>query len=192
MITISKNLQLKKIVSENSEVLFELMQAIYPPAYQHFWTDNGNWYINTQYSKENILQELSEKNTDYYFVVFNDEIVGNFRIIWGEKLANLSEEKQVKLHRIYLHPKTQGKGLGKKLLFWLEEKVKEKGFKIIWLDGMNKQPQAFQFYEKLGYIYHSHTFLPFENMLEEYKKMSQLYKKLNYSLDSTFTNQRIK
>ncbi|QTE24501.1 GNAT family N-acetyltransferase [Polaribacter cellanae] len=182
MIKISKNIKLKEITAEDSEVLFRLMQEIYPPAYQHFWIDNGNWYVNSQYSKENILKELSKENADYYFILFKNKIVGNFRIIWNEKIANLSEGKHVKLHRIYLHPKTQGKGFGKKLLFWLEEKAKEKakekGYKIIWLDAMNEQPQAFQFYEKLGYQYHSHTFLAFELLKDEVRKMSQIYKVL--------------
>ena len=178
MIQVTKKLHLKNIYSEDSEVLFKLMQEIYPLAYQKFWTDKGNWYVSTQYSKENILRELLQDKADYYFILFNNEVVGNFRVIWDEKLIGLSEEKQVKLHRIYLHPKVQGKGLGKKLLFWLEEKTREKKYKIIWLDAMNKQPQAYMFYEKLGYNYQSHTFLPFKKMLDEVRKMSQLYKKI--------------
>ena len=114
----------------------------------------------------------------YYFVLFNDQIIGNFRIIWDESLEGLPEEKQVKLHRIYLHQKTQGKGIGKKLLFWLEEKAIKKGYKIIWLDAMNEQPQAFQFYKKLGYKYHSHTFLEYDLLFESVRKMSQVYKTL--------------
>ena len=162
MIRISENIHLKEIKKEDTSVLFKLMQVIYPPAYKHFWKDAGNWYVNTQYSKKNIQKELSQENADYYFILFNDEIIGNFRILWDEKLAGLLEEKQVKLHRVYLHQKTQGNGIGKKLLFWLEEEVKKKGYKIIWLDAMNEQPNAFQFYKKLGYKYHAHTFLPFE------------------------------
>jgi GNAT superfamily N-acetyltransferase len=178
MIKITESIHLKKITTLDSEVLFMLMKEIYPPAYRHFWKDDGAWYVNTQYSKENILKELSEEKAAYYFVVLNNKIVGNFRIIWNEKLANLSEEKQVKLHRIYLHPKTQGKGLGKLLLSWLEEKAIQKGYKIIWLDAMDWQPQAFQFYSKLGYRYHTHTFLPFELMHQKVRKMSQIYKKI--------------
>ena len=178
MIKVSEHIQLKPIINSDSTSLFKLMKEIYPLAYSHFWTDNGNWYINSQYSKENILKEISEENTEYYFIVFNDEVVGNFRIVWGEKLKGLSEEKQVKLHRIYLHSKTQGNGVGKKLLAWLEEKAKQKGYKIIWLDAMNEQPQAFQFYKKAGYQYHSHTFLPYDLLYDEVRKMSQVYKKL--------------
>ena len=176
MIKISQNLQLKIITKEDCKNLFTLMKEIYPLAYSHFWNDDGNWYVNSQYSKENILKELSQENAEYYFILFKDEIIGNFRIIWDDKLSNLSEEKQLKLHRIYLHPKTQGQGIGKQLMIWLEEKAKQKDYKIIWLDAMDAQPQAFQFYKKLGYNYHSHVFLPFDLMHDEVRKMSQLYK----------------
>ena len=179
MIEISENIQLKTITKEDYNFLFRLMNEIYPAAYSSFWIDEGDWYLNSQYSKENILKELLQQNAEYYFVIYKDEIVGNFRIVWDEKLAGLSPEKQLKLHRIYLHQKTQGKGVGKQLMLWLEEKARQKKYQIIWLDAMDEKPQAFQFYKKLGYNYHSHTFLPFDLMLDEVRKMSQLYKKLN-------------
>lgn len=176
MIKVSENLQLRKIITSDTNALFILMQEIYPLAYQHFWKDNGNWYVNSQYSKENILKELSQENTDYYFILYNEEIIGNFRIIWDEKLEGLHDEKQVKLHRLYLHQKTQGLGIGKILLTWLEQKAFEKSYTIIWLDAMDEQPQAFQFYKKRGYTYHSHTFLPYTLLHGEVRKMSQVYK----------------
>ena len=178
MIQLSEEISLKEICAENIGKLYDLMCTIYPLAYSHFWADNGNWYINSQYSKENILKELSEEETEYYFIVFKDEIIGNLRIIWDENLEGLSEEKQVKLHRIYLHQKTQGNGICKKILSWLEEKAVKKGYKIIWLDAMNEQPQAFQFYKKLGFKYHSHTFLEYDLLHKEVRKMSQVYKTL--------------
>ncbi|PQB03010.1 GNAT family N-acetyltransferase [Polaribacter filamentus] len=178
MIILSENIQLKPVLSADSIALFKLMKEVYPLAYSHFWLDKGDWYVDSQYSTAHILKELSAENAEYYFVIYKDEIVGNFRFVWDEKLLGLSEEKQVKLHRIYLHQKTQGKGIGKEILAWLDEKVQQKGYEIIWLDAMDAQPKAFQFYKNRGYTYHSHTFLPFNLMLEEVRKMSQLYKKL--------------
>ena len=178
MIIISENIQLTPVLSSDSEALFKLMKKIYPVAYSHFWTDKGDWYVKTQYSKENILKEISDESSDNYFVLFKNEIIGNFRIIWDEKLEGLKQKKQIKLHRIYLHQKTQGNGIGKKILSWLEDKAKQKGYKIIWLDAMNEQPQAFQFYKKLGYKYHSHIVLPFDLLYDAVRKMSQVYKKI--------------
>jgi ribosomal protein S18 acetylase RimI-like enzyme len=178
MIHLTEQLSLTEIDIENHSQLYDLMCVVYPLAYSHFWTDRGNWYVSTQYSKENTLKELSQPKTEYYFVVFNGIVIGNFRIIWDENLEGLSEEKQVKLHRIYLHKQTQGNGIGKKLISWLEEKAVKKGYKIIWLDAMNEQPQAFQFYKKLGFNYHSHTFLEYDLLKENVRKMSQVYKEI--------------
>ena len=178
MINVTDQISLKKIASKDYSNLHTLMVDIYPLAYNHFWKDNGDWYVNSQYSKKNILNELNQEKADYYFVLFNDEIIGNFRVIWDEKLEGLSEEKQVKLHRIYLHKNTQGKGIGKTLINWLVNNAKEKGYKIIWLDAMDKQPQAFNFYKKLGFVYYSHTFLPFDLLHDEVRKMSQVYKEI--------------
>ncbi len=178
MIKIANNIQLQEISISDYEILYKLMQEIYPLAYSHFWEDKGDWYVNSQYAKEQVVKELSQHNADYYFILYNDEIIGNFRIIWDEKLEGLSIEKQVKLHRIYLHQKIQGKGVGNQLMNWLEKEVVTKGYQLIWLDAMDKQPQAFQFYKNLGYQYHSHTFLPFQLMYKKFTKMSQLYKKI--------------
>ena len=178
MIFLNNTLQLKPIVASDVTTLQHLMSEIYPPAYKHFWKDGGKFYVENQYSKENILKELLQENAIYFFVIFNNEIIGNFRIIWDEKLVGLNEKKHVKLHRIYLHQKIQGNGIGKQLVAWLEKTAKDKNYNLIWLDAMNSQPQAFQFYKKLGYNYHSHIFLNFELMLDDVRKMSQIYKKI--------------
>ena len=179
MIHISKDIQLKKIYNSDSESLFILMKEIYSYTYSHFWKDNGDWYINSQYSKESLLKDLSQKNSDYYFIIYKSEIVGNFRVIWDEKLKGYSKEKQLKLHRVYLNQKIHGEGIGKKLIFWLEEKAAKKGYQMIWLDAMDAQPQAFKFYKKLGYKYFSHELLTYNLLYNEVRKMSQFYKVLN-------------
>ena len=89
MIRITENLQLQPVLASDFELLYDLMSEVYPPAYAHFWEDNGNWYVNSQYSKEKIKEELENNNAEYYFIIFNNEIVGNFRFIWEEKLVNL-------------------------------------------------------------------------------------------------------
>lgn len=178
MINITKNIQLHEVLNDNSKPLISLMKEVYPLAYQHFWKDKGDWYVNYQYSEENIKKELLEENTDYYYVVFKNETIGNFRIIWNKKLKGFEDKKTVKLHRIYLHPKTQGNGIGKTLLSWLENTAKQKGYELIWLDAMDEQPQAFQFYKKQGYQYYSHELLDFDLLHDEVRKMSQLYKKM--------------
>lgn len=178
MIEVTPQIYLQPIQNKDCELLFSLMKEVYPPAYSHFWKDKGDWYVDFQYSKTSVLKELSNEQAEYYFIFFKDEMIGNFRFVWDEKLQGLTEEKQVKLHRLYLHPITHGRGIGKNLFFWLEEKAKQKNYTSIWLDAMDEKPQAFTFYKKLGFQYHSHEFLKFDLLYNEVRKMSQLYKKI--------------
>lgn len=182
MIQVTNDITLQPILTSDSKELYALMEEIYPPAYHLFWKDDCSWYINSQYSQENVLQELNQQNAEYYFIEYKGKKVGNFRFIWDEKLERGSSEKEVKLHRIYLHKNIQGKGIGKLILQWLEKKAIQKKYEILWLDAMNKKEQAFRFYEKLGYSYYSHNFLDFDLLKKEYRKMSQLYKKLSLSI----------
>ena len=112
MVEIYKNIQLNKVKETDAAFLFDLMRERYGSAYSHFWEDEGAWYVRSQYSQEVILKELLEPQADYYFVIYKDAIVGIFRIVWGEKLKGLLQQKQVKLHRIYLSDEVQGKGIG--------------------------------------------------------------------------------
>ncbi len=179
VITVTESIQLEEVQLEDSKTLLTLMDEVYKAAYKHFWKDEGSWYVQTQFSKNNLEKELSEDNTNYYFILYNGEKVGIFRILWGKKLSGFDNQKMVKLHRIYLHEKTQGKGVGKQLLTWLEEEAIKKQYELIWLDTMDEKPQAFEFYKKVGYQYHSHCFLDFELLFEEMRKMSQVYKILS-------------
>lgn len=179
MIRINDNLALRSIKSEDYKKLHSLMKEVYPPAYSHFWKDSGDWYIEDQYSKDNIQKELSEEKASYYFIMYNGEKVGNFRILWDEQLPNLEKErKSVKLHRVYIHPKFQGKGIGKKLLYWLEEEAVKREYELIWLDAMDEKTQAFEFYRRMGYKYHSHCYLSYTLLYHDFRKMSQVYKEL--------------
>ena len=58
MIKIAEDIQLRAVLSSDTATLFTVMKEIYASAYSHFWTDKGDWYVNTQYSKEPILKEL--------------------------------------------------------------------------------------------------------------------------------------
>jgi len=178
MISVTKNIQLQKITVSDIDVLHTLLSEIYPPAYQDLWKDNGAWYVQEMYSKKNVTKELLEEKAAYYFVVFNDKIIGNFRVIWDEQLPQFSFKKTVKLHRIYLHQNTQGNGIGKQLMTWLEKKATKKGYQILWLDVMDCKEKVFNFYKNLGFVTVSHTFLPYKLLHKNVRKMSQVYKEL--------------
>lgn len=56
-----------------------------------------------------------------------------------------------KLHKIYVHQKTQGQGIGKQLIDFIVGKLQSQGFHTLRLN-VNRQNKARFFYEKLGFV----------------------------------------
>ena len=175
-VQVSEHLQLKSISMDDQPELYALMRRIYPPAYIDYWKDNGNWYVNDLYTPENVEKELSEENTDYYFVILDEKIIGILRIVYKVDMYNNPDENFVKLHRLYLDQTIQNRGVGKQLMLWLIEKVKQEGYPKMWLDAMEKQPQALHFYKKLGFEIVDKVFLDFPLLIDEYRGMFKMVK----------------
>ena len=104
-------LNLKPITLAKHEVLLQLMQRIYPPAYKHLWINNDcNWYINSQYNLKQLTKELQDLNANYFFIKYDTKTIGILRLIHQKPL------RTTKLHRLYLDQAYQGLGLGQQLM----------------------------------------------------------------------------
>ena len=175
---LTENVSLRPVTLNDATVLKELMHQIYPPPYKHLWEDNGYWYVEQTFNTTVLEKELADLNSSYYFVEYKNETVGILRIVYDVTLSDKSDLKATKLHRIYLDPKLQGKGLGKLLMDWSKQQAIKSGSKIIWLEAMDTQEQALQFYKKLGYTISSDFKLTFKSMHEHLRGMHTMYKTL--------------
>jgi ribosomal protein S18 acetylase RimI-like enzyme len=93
--------------------------------------------------------ELEDKSV--HVMVCNDE-----RIPVGVGRVHFNSDKEAQIRYMAVDENWQGKGLGKMVLNYLEEKVKEKGAESIVL---NARENAVRFYERNGYkiIKEAHT-----------------------------------
>lgn len=178
MIKISVHIQLKPISLQDQQELYDLMKRIYPPAYNEYWKDKGTWYVNDLYTLENVQKELNEKETKYYFVLVDEKITGIFRIVYHVNPYHQQDETFVKLHRLYLDQSIQNRGVGKQLMIWLLDQVKKEGYQKLWLDAMERQPQALHFYQKLGFEIVDKVSLDFPLLIDEYRGMFKMIKSL--------------
>ncbi len=176
-LSISNNLFLTKINVTDHKKLYKLMCEIYPPAYKHLWPDEGEWYLNTLYLKNNLVKELNDTHARYYFVYYKKKLVGILRVILNNSLLGVNNQ-QTKLHRIYLAPSVQGKGLGKEIVAWVENQFCTKNKSILWLEVMDTQDAAINFYKKLGFKIVSSFTLQYELMYKNVKGMYRMSKEI--------------
>ncbi|MBW8524179.1 GNAT family N-acetyltransferase [Chryseobacterium chendengshani] len=140
-------MKLIKATEEDIPVIQDLAKRSWRNAYAEILSEEQMKYmLDTMYSKAEISEHL--KNPNYYYFLVFDEKSNSYDGFLGYE--NHYENQTTKLHRIYLVPESKGKGLGKKTLNFLNERVKESGDARIILN-VNKYNSAKKFYESQGY-----------------------------------------
>lgn len=119
------------------------------------------YMLSYMYSEEELKSHLANPNYHYYMIY--DEKKDVYDGFIG--FENQYEENTTKLHRIYLAPESKGKGLGKKTLQFVHEKVQELGDERIILE-VNKNNPAKEFYKSQGYKIYEDTVIPIEQGFE--------------------------
>lgn len=64
---------------------------------------------------------------------------------------HIDQSAKTKIHRIYIMPDTQGKGIGKLLLAYVADRSKSKGDNALYLNVNRFNEKAIQFYERVGF-----------------------------------------
>ena len=77
-----------------------------------------------------------------------------------------------------LSEETQGKGISKQLMRYIENRAINNGSELIWLDCMDSKIQAMRFYEKNGFQKGSLTFLNYELIKDGFNGMYLMWKSI--------------
>lgn len=125
-------------------VIRDLSLRIWPDTYGNILSATQlNYMLEMMYS-ESALHRQMEEGQQFILIAENGEPLG------FAAYGKLADEKTWKLHKIYILPNTQGKGLGRKLLEFVIAAVKKQGADKLILN-VNRYNKARQFYERLGF-----------------------------------------
>jgi len=122
----------------------QLAHAIWPHAYDGIVApEQLSYMLNMIYSIPSLQDQLQKQHHTFLIVEDNDQAVG---------FASYSpmEEGVYKLHKLYVLPVTQGKGLGKSMIDFIIDSIRPQGAKALRLN-VNRYNKARFFYEKLGF-----------------------------------------
>ena len=108
-----------------------------------------------------IENELNTKNSFYYLLKKNDDLIGFLKL----RTDNVEENKlagplSMELQRIYVLASEKGNGYGKLLLKFAEDFAIENGFELLWLGVWEHNSNAISFYQHIGYqLFGKHDFM---------------------------------
>ncbi len=143
----------KKAAEKDIPQIQNLAEKSWNSAYSKILSKDQIEYMLTEmYSQKEIAKHLKDPNY-FYYLILQDEVPAGFI---GFEFHY--EKDTTKLHRIYLLGEFKGKGLGKKGLDFLKEKVSETSDKRIILN-VNKDNPAKRMYESQGFqVFHEEIF----------------------------------
>lgn len=146
-------IEFRKASEKDISLLQDLAKKSWNSAYVNILSkEQIEYMLKEMYSYLEISNQI--QNPDYhYYIILNDDVAAGFI---GFEFHY--EKDTTKLHRIYLLEEFKGKGLGKKGLDFLKEKVSETSDQRLILN-VNKDNPAKRMYESQGFqVFHEEIF----------------------------------
>ena len=138
--------------SQDAELIADISrQTFYDTFASQNTVEDMNKFLNEQFTREALINEVSTKDNIFLLAYDQDEPVGYVRLRDNNNPPSLGSTNAIELARIYATPTSIGKGVGKALMQKCIE-LAEKGKKdFIWLGVWEKNQRAIDFYTKWGF-----------------------------------------
>lgn len=138
----------ERVALNNLEKLIEISRTTFSNA---FAKDNNpkdfKDYLNTAFSGEALMSQIKNRNATFYFVYYQKDIVGYFKVNEFEAQSDLKETNGLELERIYVLDAYQGKQIGLQMLEKVYTTAKQKGKTYIWLGVWQRNKRAIKWYQ---------------------------------------------
>ena len=123
-----------------------------------------DYMLGAFYNDTALKESVSQKR--HHFVLANE---GNQTLGFASFEWNYDNQKQTKIHKIYILPSAQGKGVGKALIDYIASEARKQGSLTLCLN-VNRFNKAITFYEKMGFSITSEVNIELEHgyLMEDY------------------------
>ena len=126
-------------------IICMLAEKIWPATYRGMLADDQVAYMmNRMYSPESLKEQITEKKHQFLILEENKNPIG------FASYSTTEEHGIYKLHKIYVMPNQQGKGLGKFIIDFIIKNIEPAGAHALQLN-VKRDNKARFFYEKLGF-----------------------------------------
>lgn len=149
----------------------EITKETWPVAYGEILAEAQLKYmLDLFYSDQALTASIQNKEQLFYLVSDSESTIGFVSIEHQYK-----GEAVTKIHKIYLLPQTQGKGIGKKVIEAVEKLALEQDSKALLLN-VNRFNTALHFYKKMGFEMMEEVNIAIGNgyLMEDYIMQKQL------------------
>ena len=169
---------IRSCTKDDIDLLVRIFLQSYRENYLYLWFDGGENYMQANFTAERLNEELSDPNAAFFLVYDDQRPIGVIKLNIDKGLGNYPADGALELERIYFIKEGLGKGLGKEAIDFVENFARERNKSIVWLKAMDSSP-AVNFYLKRNFRITGETWLGYEEMKDEYKRMVIMVLKLS-------------
>lgn len=154
------NFEIKKVTIKDIDQLQKIGRQTFEETFSESNTEeNLKTYLDKGFSTEKMTVELHDKNSVFYFVTRDNNVIGYLKLNFGASQTELKDQKALEIERIYVLNQFHGKKVGQILYDKAIEIARQKNVDYVWLGVWEKNQRAISFYQKNGFIeFDSHIF----------------------------------
>lgn len=148
-----ENIIVQKVTLNNIGQLQQIGRETFSETFSSGNTEeNMNKYLEEGFSVEKLTEELNNKNSEFYFALSENKVIGYLKINFGKSQTELQDDKALEIERIYVLKEFHGKKVGQVLYEKAIEIAKQKNAVYVWLGVWEENPRAISFYKKNGFV----------------------------------------
>lgn len=154
------NIHIQKVTTSDIAALQTISKQTFHETFSAANTEeNMKRYLEEGFSIEKLTSELIDANTEFYFAVLDDRVIGYLKLNFGNSQTELKDEKAIEIERIYVLNEFHGKNVGQLLYNKAIQQAEANNADYIWLGVWEENPRAIAFYTKNGFeAFDQHVF----------------------------------
>lgn len=114
--------------------------------------ENMKEYLKNNFSVENLSNQLTNPNSEFYFAIRGNETLGYLKLNFGEEQTELKDKNGLEIERIYVLKEFHGSKIGQLLYAKALEVAKKQDLNYLWLGVWEENYRALNFYKKNGFV----------------------------------------
>lgn len=148
-----ENIDIKSVTLKDVEQLQKISKQTFFETFSN-GNSEGNMvkYLEESFSLEKLAVEVSDKNSEFYFAIFQKNIIGYLKLNFGQSQTELKDDKTIEIERIYVLKDFHGKNVGQILYEKALQIAEQKNADSVWLGVWEANPRAINFYKKNGFV----------------------------------------
>ncbi|MFM1999079.1 MAG: hypothetical protein RL204_1026 [Bacteroidota bacterium] len=147
------NIEIKKVyLSQIAELRDISVRTFFETFSEQNSASDMQKYLDNSLSLKKLSDELEDENSEFYFAIHENEVIGYLKVNYGDAQTELKKESSLEIERIYVLKEFHGKAVGQLMYERALKIANQREVDYVWLGVWEKNPRAIAFYKKNGFV----------------------------------------